>query len=78
MDLGSLDGIYKRFGAVPENIVSKIAVHALRGLQYLTEKNIVHRGTEFVLVSPLKTTFPLILLQQTSSLATSSLIVKAK
>jgi mitogen-activated protein kinase kinase len=44
MDLGSLDGIYKRFGAVPESIVAKIAVHALRGLQYLTEKNIVHRG----------------------------------
>ncbi|KAJ3218174.1 Dual specificity mitogen-activated protein kinase kinase 1 [Dinochytrium kinnereticum] len=44
MDLGSLDGIYKRFGPIPEPVGVRIAVHVLRGLVYLTEKSIVHRG----------------------------------
>ncbi|KAJ3099913.1 Dual specificity mitogen-activated protein kinase kinase 1 [Phlyctochytrium bullatum] len=43
MDLGSLDGIYKRLGPITEPVVVRIAVHVLRGLVYLTEKNIVHR-----------------------------------
>ncbi|KAI8830245.1 mitogen-activated protein kinase [Chytridium lagenaria] len=43
MDLGSLDGIYRRFGPIPEAVVVRIAVHVLWGLVYLTEKSIVHR-----------------------------------
>ncbi|KAI9343285.1 kinase-like domain-containing protein, partial [Zopfochytrium polystomum] len=43
MDRGSLDYIYKTNGAVPEHIAAKIAVHVLRGLEYLTEQNVVHR-----------------------------------
>ncbi|ORY39589.1 mitogen-activated protein kinase [Rhizoclosmatium globosum] len=43
MDLGSLDSVYKQFGAVPEEIVVKVAVRTLKGLVYLQKMNIVHR-----------------------------------
>ncbi|KAJ1561318.1 Dual specificity mitogen-activated protein kinase kinase dSOR1 [Cladochytrium tenue] len=43
MDVGSLDKIYRQAGAIPEPVVTRIAVHVLRGLEYLTAHNIVHR-----------------------------------
>ncbi|KAJ1554145.1 Dual specificity mitogen-activated protein kinase kinase dSOR1, partial [Cladochytrium tenue] len=43
MDCGSLDYIYRRTGPIPEPIAARVAVHVLRGLEYLSEKNIVHR-----------------------------------
>jgi mitogen-activated protein kinase kinase len=46
MDKGSLDGIYKRSGAVDIAIVGKIALAVLEGLTYLYDKHrIIHRGT---------------------------------
>ncbi|KAJ3077403.1 MAP kinase kinase (MEK) [Podochytrium sp. JEL0797] len=43
MDLGSLDGIYKKHGPIAEGTVVRIAVHVLRGLMYLAEHSILHR-----------------------------------
>ncbi|KAI9342381.1 kinase-like domain-containing protein [Obelidium mucronatum] len=43
MDLGSLDGIYKKSGPIAESTVAKIAVHVLRGLLYLADHKILHR-----------------------------------
>ncbi|KAJ3190812.1 Dual specificity mitogen-activated protein kinase kinase 1 [Irineochytrium annulatum] len=43
MDVGSLDYIMRKTGPIPEPILGRIAVYVLRGLVYLTEKNIVHR-----------------------------------
>lgn len=41
----SLDGIYKKHGAVPIDIVGKISEAVLRGLTYLyDEHRIMHRG----------------------------------
>lgn len=42
----SLDGIYKKHGAVAIDIVGKISEAVLRGLTYLyDEHRIMHRGT---------------------------------
>ncbi|KAJ3068426.1 MAP kinase kinase (MEK) [Podochytrium sp. JEL0797] len=43
MDLGSLDGVYKKVGPLSEAVVAKVAVRTLKGLLYLQEMNIVHR-----------------------------------
>jgi mitogen-activated protein kinase kinase len=41
----SLDGIYKKHGAIPINIVGKVAQAVLEGLTYLyDEHRIIHRG----------------------------------
>lgn len=45
---GSLEGIYKRVkqrnGRMGEKILAKIAECGLRGLAYLHERKIIHRG----------------------------------
>ncbi|KAJ3129102.1 Protein kinase C signaling pathway involved MAPKK protein [Physocladia obscura] len=43
MDLGSLDGIYKKLGPIAEITVVKIAVHVIKGLLYLADHKILHR-----------------------------------
>ncbi|KAJ3211061.1 MAP kinase kinase (MEK) [Entophlyctis luteolus] len=43
MDLGSLDGIYRKLGPIDEATVVKIAVHVLKGLLYLADNKILHR-----------------------------------
>lgn len=45
MDKGSLDGIYKRSGAIDIKIVGMIALAVLEGLTYLYDVHrIIHRG----------------------------------
>jgi mitogen-activated protein kinase kinase len=46
MDKGSLDGIYKRIGAIDIEVVAKVAQAVLEGLTYLYDVHrIIHRGT---------------------------------
>jgi mitogen-activated protein kinase kinase len=55
MDKGSLDGIYKRSGPIPIDVVGKIAFSVLSGLTYLYDVHrIIHRGKSSVL-APLET-----------------------
>ncbi len=45
MDKGSLDGIYKRIGAIDTEVVAKVAQAVLEGLTYLYDVHrIIHRG----------------------------------
>ncbi|CAI2176201.1 1163_t:CDS:2 [Funneliformis geosporum] len=45
MDVGSLDQIYKKNGPIPLEIVGKITIAVLEGLNYLYESHrIIHRG----------------------------------
>ena len=45
MDKGSLDGIYKRIGAIDIEVVAKVALAVLEGLTYLYDVHrIIHRG----------------------------------
>ncbi|THH16708.1 hypothetical protein EW146_g3970 [Bondarzewia mesenterica] len=45
MDKGSLDGIYKRIGAIDVDVVAKVALAVLEGLTYLYDVHrIIHRG----------------------------------
>lgn len=45
MDAGSLDSIYRRNGAIPVQIVGKVAEAVLKGLMYLYDVHrIIHRG----------------------------------
>jgi len=45
MDKGSLDGIYKKIGAIDIEVVSKVALAVLEGLTYLYDVHrIIHRG----------------------------------
>jgi hypothetical protein len=44
MDVGSLEFIYKRSGLITVEPLKIISLHALRGLLYLDEQGIVHRG----------------------------------
>ncbi|KAG8791448.1 MAP kinase kinase (MEK), partial [Serendipita sp. 399] len=45
MDKGSLDGIYKRSGPIPIDVIGKIAYAVLSGLTYLYDVHrIIHRG----------------------------------
>jgi serine/threonine protein kinase len=47
VDLGSLDGIIKKYGPIPEEQVSCIAAQILNALQYLEENHkIVHRDVK--------------------------------
>ena len=46
MDKGSLDGVYKKIGAIDIDIVGKVALAVLEGLTYLYDVHrIIHRGT---------------------------------
>jgi mitogen-activated protein kinase kinase len=48
MDKGSLDGIYKRAGPIPIEVVGKISFSVLSGLTYLYDVHrIIHRGRSF-------------------------------
>lgn len=45
MDKGSLDSVYKKFGPIPIDIVSRISLAVLEGLTYLYDAHrIIHRG----------------------------------
>lgn len=45
MDKGSLDGVYKRTGAIDIEVVGVIALAVLEGLTYLYDVHrIIHRG----------------------------------
>jgi serine/threonine protein kinase len=45
MDKGSLDGIYKKIGAVDIEVVGHVALAVLEGLTYLYDiHRIIHRG----------------------------------
>lgn len=45
MDKGSLDGIYKKIGAIDIEVVGKVAFAVLEGLTYLYDVHrIIHRG----------------------------------
>jgi len=49
MDKGSLDGIYKRIGAIDIDVVGKVALAVLEGLTYLYDVHrIIHRGMDHV------------------------------
>lgn len=51
MDKGSLDGIYKKHGAIDIDIVGKIALAVLEGLTYLYDVHrIIHRGLSLLRV----------------------------
>lgn len=46
MDKGSFDGIYKNIGALPVEVVGRVAMSVLEGLTYLYDVHrIIHRGT---------------------------------
>ncbi|KAG5338935.1 hypothetical protein C0989_005569 [Termitomyces sp. Mn162] len=46
MDKGSLDGIYKKIGAIDIDVVGQVALAVLEGLTYLYDVHrIIHRGT---------------------------------
>lgn len=52
MDKGSLDGIYKKIGAIDIDIVGKVALAVLEGLTYLYDVHrIIHRGKFSIAVS---------------------------
>ena len=52
MDKGSLDGIYKRIGAIDIEVVAKVALAVLEGLTYLYDVHrIIHRGIHVSLYS---------------------------
>jgi len=45
MDKGSLDGIYKKIGAIDIDVVGHVALAVLEGLTYLYDVHrIIHRG----------------------------------
>lgn len=45
MDKGSLDGVYKRHGPIPIEVVSEVCLGVLEGLTYLYDAHrIIHRG----------------------------------
>lgn len=45
MDKGSLDGIYKKIGAIDIDVVGQVALAVLEGLTYLYDVHrIIHRG----------------------------------
>lgn len=45
MDKGSLDGIYKKIGAIDIEVVGHVALAVLEGLTYLYDiHRIIHRG----------------------------------
>ena len=45
MDKGSLDGIYKKIGAIDIDVVALVALAVLEGLTYLYDVHrIIHRG----------------------------------
>lgn len=45
MDKGSLDGIYKKIGAIDIEVVGHVALAVLEGLTYLYDVHrIIHRG----------------------------------
>lgn len=47
MDCGSLDRIYKKYGPLPESIISQISVAVVDGLTYLyNEHRIIHRDVK--------------------------------
>lgn len=49
MDKGSLDGIYKKHGAIDIDVVGMIALAVLEGLTYLYDVHrIIHRGSCFI------------------------------
>jgi serine/threonine protein kinase len=51
MDKGSLDGIYKKIGAIDIDVVGKVALAVLEGLTYLYDVHrIIHRGMSHNLV----------------------------
>lgn len=51
MDAGSLNDIYRRNGAIPIQIVGKVAEAVLRGLIYLYDVHrIIHRGRSLSLI----------------------------
>lgn len=51
MDKGSLDGIYKKIGAIDIDVVAKVALAVLEGLTYLYDVHrIIHRGKSYVSV----------------------------
>ena len=51
MDKGSLDGIYKKIGAIDIDVVAKVALAVLEGLTYLYDVHrIIHRGRSCVSV----------------------------
>ena len=48
MDKGSLEGIYKKIGAIDIDVVGKVALGVLEGLTYLYDVHrIIHRGELF-------------------------------
>lgn len=49
MDKGSLDGIYKKIGAIDIDVVGQVALAVLEGLTYLYDVHrIIHRGTVII------------------------------
>lgn len=53
MDKGSLDGIYKRIGAIDIDVVGKVALAVLEGLTYLYDVHrIIHRGESVLYAAP--------------------------
>ena len=72
MDKGSLDGIYKKHGAIDIDIVGKIALAVLEGLTYLYDVHrIIHRGSSLRVLDRVRLIF-LACTRQISSLPISS------
>ena len=44
MDIGTLESVYERCGPIPVGAIGTISLHILRGLLYLEEEGIHHRG----------------------------------
>ena len=44
MDVGTLESIYEKCGPIPVGAIGTISLHILRGLLYLEEEGIHHRG----------------------------------
>lgn len=61
MDKGSLDGIYKKIGAIDIDIVAQVALSVLEGLTYLYDVHrIIHRGQFNFYKHPLPSSFTMI------------------
>eukprot|EP01135_Chromosphaera_perkinsii_P010810 Nk52_evm5s2241 gene=Nk52_evmTU5s2241 len=47
MNIGSLNGVYKKVGKIPEHILGRVTIAVLRGLIYLREQHkIIHRDVK--------------------------------
>lgn len=68
MDKGSLDGVYKKYGPIPIEVVGEVCLGVLEGLTYLYDAHrIIHRGKSTLTFPQPKPSLKLVLDSQTLS-----------